>query len=64
MAQYIPEVVDGTFKALEDPSHSVKEITLSVLNEMLLKLDPTNSEEVSFKMWGLCIHNSILKEII
>lgn len=38
--EYISEVVDGVFKALEDPAPAVREATVSVLSELLHKLDP------------------------
>lgn len=43
---YIPEVVDGVFKTLEDPAPAVRDATVSVLMEMLHKLDPSSGEEV------------------
>ncbi|KAH7727842.1 Protein VACL-14 [Aphelenchoides avenae] len=43
---YIPEVVDGVFQILEDPAPAVRDATVSVLIEMLHKLDPNSGEEV------------------
>uniref|UniRef100_A0A914GXU8 Protein VAC14 homolog n=1 Tax=Globodera rostochiensis TaxID=31243 RepID=A0A914GXU8_GLORO len=40
IGQYFPEVIDGVFKALEDPSPAVREATITVLTEMLHKLEP------------------------
>jgi len=48
VSEYFPEVLDGVFKALEDPSPAVHEITISVLTEMQNKLDPKRSDNVNF----------------
>jgi hypothetical protein len=45
VTHYIPEVVDGVFKALEDPTPAIREATLSVLKEMLFKLNPASGDE-------------------
>ncbi|KAL3103015.1 hypothetical protein niasHT_026463 [Heterodera trifolii] len=45
IGQYFPEVIDGVFKALEDPSPAVREATITVLNEMLHKLEPKEGTE-------------------
>lgn len=47
---YIPEVIDGIFKSLDDPSQAVRDITISVLTELLGKLDPEFETEVFFKL--------------
>uniref|UniRef100_A0A915D8J8 Protein VAC14 homolog n=1 Tax=Ditylenchus dipsaci TaxID=166011 RepID=A0A915D8J8_9BILA len=44
ITSYIPEVVDGVFKALEDPAPAVQDATVSVLTELLHKLDPKIEE--------------------
>ncbi|KAL7075345.1 hypothetical protein ACQ4LE_005101 [Meloidogyne hapla] len=46
VSEYFPEVLDGVFKALEDPSPAVHEITISVLTEMQKKLNPKWSDNV------------------
>lgn len=38
--EYFPEILDGLFKALEDQSAAVREITITVLTEMQHKLNP------------------------
>lgn len=48
VSEYFPEVLDGVFKALEDPSPAVHDITVSVLTEMQNKLDPKRSDNVYF----------------
>ncbi|KAI1728761.1 vacuolar 14 fab1-binding region domain-containing protein [Ditylenchus destructor] len=47
IATYIPEVVDGVFKALEDPAPAVRDATIAVLSELLHKLDPKVEEETN-----------------
>ncbi|KAI1721787.1 vacuolar 14 fab1-binding region domain-containing protein [Ditylenchus destructor] len=47
IATYIPEVVDGVFKALEDPAPAVRDATVAVLSELLHKLDPKVEEETN-----------------
>uniref|UniRef100_A0A915N8W2 Protein VAC14 homolog n=1 Tax=Meloidogyne javanica TaxID=6303 RepID=A0A915N8W2_MELJA len=49
VSEYFPEVLDGVFKALEDPSPAVHEITISVLTEMQNKLDPKRSDNVKLE---------------
>lgn len=44
---YIPEVVDGIFKALDDQAASVRETTVSVLGELLYKLNPKENAQVN-----------------
>uniref|UniRef100_A0A914YLH8 Protein VAC14 homolog n=1 Tax=Panagrolaimus superbus TaxID=310955 RepID=A0A914YLH8_9BILA len=46
ITSYIPEVIDGIFKALEDPSPVVKETTTAVLIELMHKLNPKEKEKV------------------
>lgn len=48
ITQYLPEVIDGVFKALEDPTAGVRDATVSVLTELLHKLDPKLEEDVNF----------------
>ncbi|KAE9553136.1 hypothetical protein FO519_003653 [Halicephalobus sp. NKZ332] len=43
---YIPEVIDGIFKALDDPSPVVKETAQAVLVELMHKLRPKEKEKV------------------
>jgi hypothetical protein len=45
--EYFSEVLDGVFKALEDPSPAVREVAISVLNEMQHKLNPKQAKNVS-----------------
>lgn len=44
---YIPEVIDGIFKSLDDSSQAVRDITISVLTELLEKLDPESETETN-----------------
>lgn len=44
--EYFSEVLDGVFKALEDPSPAVREVAISVLNEMQHKLNPKQAKNV------------------
>lgn len=43
---YIPEVIDGIFKALDDPSSVVKETAQAVLVELMHKLQPKEKQTV------------------
>uniref|UniRef100_A0A7E4VTQ9 Protein VAC14 homolog n=1 Tax=Panagrellus redivivus TaxID=6233 RepID=A0A7E4VTQ9_PANRE len=43
---YIPEVIDGLFKTLDDPAAVVRETTTAVLVELLHKLAPKEKETV------------------
>lgn len=45
ITQYIPELIDGVFKTLEDPLPVVREATLTVLKEMVHKLEPNQEHE-------------------
>lgn len=40
ITSFVPEVVDGLFKALDDTSSSVHDTTIAVLTELLHCLDP------------------------
>jgi vacuole morphology and inheritance protein 14 len=46
ITSYIPEVIDGIFKALDDQSPVVKETTTAVLIELMHKLNPKEKEKV------------------
>lgn len=50
ITSYIPEVIDGIFKALDDQATAVREVTVSVLGELLYKLDPKEGVQVRFQL--------------
>jgi vacuole morphology and inheritance protein 14 len=40
ITEFVPEVVDGLFKVLDDPSPAVHDASITVLSELLHSLDP------------------------
>lgn len=48
ITSYIPEVVDGVFKALDDPAPAVRDAAASVLSELLQKLNAVDENNEVF----------------
>ena len=51
--QFVPEVVDGLFKMLEDTSPAVHDTTVTVLSELLHSLDPNEGADAVRKRFHI-----------